>query len=94
MSGDQEMMDLFVQESGEHIQALEANLILLEGNPSDSDLLNSVFRSVHSIKGAAGFFGFEPIVNLAHVMESVMSLLRDGEIHADGDMMTLLISTS
>jgi len=94
MSGDQEMMDLFVQESGEHIQSLEANLILLETNPSDSDLLNSVFRSVHSIKGAAGFFGFEPIVNLAHVMESVMSLLRDGEIHADGDMMTLLISTS
>ena len=94
MSGDQEMMDLFVQESGEHIQALEANLILLEGNPTDSDLLNSVFRSVHSIKGAAGFFGFEPIVKLAHVMESVMSLLRDGEIHANGDMMTLLISTS
>ena len=93
-SGDQEMMELFVQESSEHIQTLETDLISLESNPADDSLLNSIFRSVHSIKGAAGFFGFDPIVKLAHVMESVMSLLRDGQIHADPDMVTLLISTS
>jgi two-component system chemotaxis sensor kinase CheA len=93
-SGDQEMMELFVQESSEHIQSLESNLISLESNPAEDSLLNSIFRSVHSIKGAAGFFGFEPIVKLAHVMESVMSLLRDGKLHADPDMVTLLISTS
>ena len=93
-SGDQEMMELFVQESSEHIQTLETDLISLESNPADDSLLNSIFRSVHSIKGAAGFFGFDPIVKLAHVMESVMSLLRDGQIQADPDMVSLLISTS
>ena len=93
-NGDQEMMELFVQESSEHIQTLETDLISLESNPAEGSLLNSIFRSVHSIKGAAGFFGFDPIVKLAHVMESVMSLLRDGQIHADPDMVTLLISTS
>jgi two-component system chemotaxis sensor kinase CheA len=91
---DQEMMELFVQESSEHIETLETDLIKLESNPAEGSLLNSIFRSVHSIKGAAGFFGFDPIVKLAHVMESVMSLLRDGQIHADPDMVTLLISTS
>jgi len=93
-NGDQEMMELFVQESSEHIQTLETDLISLESNPAEGSLLNSIFRSVHSIKGAAGFFGFDPIVKLAHVMESVMSLLRDGQIHADPDMVTLFISTS
>jgi two-component system chemotaxis sensor kinase CheA len=94
MNGDQEMLDLFVQESSEHLQTLETDLIALESNPEDSALLNSIFRSVHSIKGASGFFGFDPIVKLAHVMESVMSLLRDGTIGADQAMVSLLISTS
>lgn len=92
--GDQEMMELFVQESSEHLQTLENDLIALEANPQEGSLLNSIFRAVHSIKGAAGFFGFDPIVKLAHVMESVMSLLRDGEVQVDPDMVTLLISTS
>jgi two-component system chemotaxis sensor kinase CheA len=66
----------------------------LESNPSDSALLNSIFRSVHSLKGGAGFFGFDPIVKLAHVMESVMSLLRDAVFVADQPMISLLISTA
>lgn len=94
MNADQEMLDLFVQESSEHLQALETDLIALESNPADNARLNSIFRSVHSIKGASGFFGFDPIVKLAHVMESVMSLLRDGTILADQSMVSLLISTS
>jgi two-component system chemotaxis sensor kinase CheA len=94
MNADQEMLDLFVQESSEHLQALETDLIALESNPTDSSRLNSIFRSVHSIKGASGFFGFDPIVKLAHVMESVMSLLRDGAFVADQSMVSLLISTA
>jgi two-component system chemotaxis sensor kinase CheA len=92
--GDQEMMELFVQESSEHLETLETDLIALEANPGENSLLNSIFRAVHSIKGAAGFFGFDPIVKLAHVMESAMSLLRDGQVQVDPDMVTLLISTS
>jgi two-component system chemotaxis sensor kinase CheA len=94
MSADQEMLDLFVQESSEHLQTLETDLMALESNPTDNTLLNSIFRSVHSLKGGAGFFGFDPIVKLAHVMESVMSLLRDAVLKADQPMVSLLISTS
>jgi two-component system chemotaxis sensor kinase CheA len=94
MSADQEMLDLFVQESSEHLQTLETDLMALESNPTDNALLNSIFRSVHSLKGGAGFFGFDPIVKLAHVMESVMSLLRDSILKADQPMVSLLISTS
>jgi len=94
MSADQEMLDLFVQESSEHLQTLETDLMALESNPTDNALLNSIFRSVHSLKGGAGFFGFDPIVKLAHVMESVMSLLRDAVLKADQPMVSLLISTS
>ena len=94
MSADQEMLDLFVQESSEHLQTLETDLMALESNPTDNTLLNSIFRSVHSLKGGAGFFGFDPIVKLAHVMESVMSLLRDAILKADQPMISLLISTS
>ena len=94
MTADQEMLDLFVQESSEHLQTLETDLMALESNPTDNALLNSIFRSVHSLKGGAGFFGFDPIVKLAHVMESVMSLLRDAVLKADQPMISLLISTS
>ena len=94
MTPDQEMLDIFVQESSEHLQALETDLIALESNPADNARLNCIFRSVHSIKGAAGLFGFDPIVKLAHVMESVMSLLRDGVLRADQSMVSLLISTT
>jgi two-component system chemotaxis sensor kinase CheA len=94
MNLDQEMLDIFVQESSEHLQSLERDLITLESNPADSSPLNSIFRSVHSIKGSAGLFGFDPIVKLAHVMESVMSLLRDGILKADSAMVGLLISTT
>ena len=93
-AADQEMLNLFVQESSEHLQTLETDLMALESNPSDSPLLNSIFRSVHSLKGGAGFFGFDPIVRLAHAMESVMSLLRDAVFVADQSIISLLISSA
>jgi two-component system, chemotaxis family, sensor kinase CheA len=89
---DNEMLDLFVQESTEHLQTLEADLIALESDPSDADRLNRIFRAVHSIKGTAGFFGFSPIVNLAHVMENLMSVIRAGEMVAGPATISRLIA--
>ena len=89
---DNEMLDLFVQESNEHLQTLEADLIALESDPSDADRLNRIFRAVHSIKGTAGFFGFTPIVNLAHVMENLMSVIRAGEMLAGPAIVSRLIA--
>ena len=88
------MLEVFLQESSDNLQILESGLIALEASPEDTSRLNSIFRAVHSIKGAAGFFGFEPIVGLAHVMESVMSLLRDGSMQVDASIVSILISTT
>ena len=70
----------FVAESGEMLDRLEQDLIALEGHPSAPDTLASLFRSLHTIKGAAGFMGLEKLGALAHSGESVLSRLRDGTL--------------
>ncbi len=87
-----EMLGLFVQEAGEHLETLETDLVALEANPRDSNLLNRLFRAIHSVKGTAGFFGLTPITDLAHVMESVMALIRDGRMDATGPIISLFLT--
>ena len=89
---ENEMLGLFVQEASEHLETLETDLVALEARPSDADLLNRLFRAIHSVKGTAGFFGLTAITDLAHVMESVMALLRDGRMHATPDLINLFLS--
>lgn len=91
---DHEMLGLFVQEANEHLETLDSDLVALESNPSDSERLNRIFRAVHSIKGTAGFFGFSAIVELAHVMESVMALVREGKMLASPPMISLLLTST
>ena len=86
------MLGLFVQEANEHLETLETDLVALEANPQNSELLNRLFRAIHSVKGTAGFFGLTPITDLAHVMESVMALLRDGRMAANRDLINLFLS--
>jgi two-component system chemotaxis sensor kinase CheA len=93
-NAEQEMLDLFVQEATEHLAVLETDLLALEGGAHTPDLLNRLFRAVHSVKGTAGFFGLGAITELAHVMESVMALLRDGRMHADRATIDTFLSTT
>jgi two-component system chemotaxis sensor kinase CheA len=95
MSADEtEMLGLFVQEANEHLETLENDLVRLETCPNDAALLNRLFRAVHSIKGTAGFFGLTPITDLAHLMESVMALLRDGRLHSDRELINLFLGST
>ena len=80
---DQEMLSLFIQEAGEHLETLEADLLQLENNPRDAQRLNRIFRAAHSIKGTAGFFGLTPITDLARVMQSVRDLSSARHFYAD-----------
>lgn len=89
---ENEMLGIFVQESGEHLETLETDLVALESNPRDADLLNRLFRAIHSVKGTAGFFGLTPITDLAHVMESVMALIRDGRMDATVPIISLFLT--
>src|SRR5260221_12474625 len=68
----------FIVESGENLDQLERDLVALESQPTSKDTLASIFRTVHTIKGASGFMGLSKLGAVAHGGESLLSLLRDG----------------
>ncbi|MFO7749409.1 MAG: Hpt domain-containing protein [Desulfobacteraceae bacterium] len=94
MMDQDELIVVFVEESVEHLESIEPDLLKLEKDPEniDSDIVNSIFRAVHSIKGAAGFFGFQNVGHLSHRMENLLSLLRDGEISITDEFTDALFS--
>ncbi|MFP4416903.1 MAG: chemotaxis protein CheA [Chitinivibrionales bacterium] len=82
---DREMLSELVTESREHLSHIEPDLLTLEQNPTEADgeLINRIFRAVHSIKGGFGFFGIETITNLSHAMENILSRVREKELEVD-----------
>ncbi|MBV7296957.1 chemotaxis protein CheA [Enterovibrio paralichthyis] len=81
----------FVQESEELLEQMEDALLAMEEAPDDDEHLNSVFRAMHTIKGAAGIFGFDFIVAFTHPVETVMDHVRSGERGLDADTIALLL---
>jgi len=75
----------FFEESREGLDAMEAGLLALESGQQDAEVINSVFRAAHSIKGGAGTFGFDAMAGLTHVLETLLDELRAGKraLHAD-----------
>lgn len=76
----EEIIAEFVAESEETLEQVDPLFVELEQKGFDRDILNRLFRCVHTVKGAAGFLGFQQIVDVAHAAENVMKRLRDGEI--------------
>ncbi|MBF0623813.1 MAG: chemotaxis protein CheW [Magnetococcales bacterium] len=76
---DDELLGMFVQEAVEHLETIEPDLLTLEENGPDTerDIINRLFRGVHSIKGSAGFFGLTAISKLSHIMENLLGKVRD-----------------
>lgn len=79
---DSQIVADFVVESREHLADIESQLLAIEaaGAAIDEELVNQVFRAIHSIKGAAGFLGFSTLGRLAHEMENVLNLIRNREL--------------
>lgn len=75
---EQELVDIFLEEAGEILLQLEEDLLLLEQEPENTETINSVFRSVHTIKGSAGLTGLNSISNFAHVLEDMLDRIRKG----------------
>ena len=88
---DDEILQDFLVEAGEMVETLNEELVELEQRPEDSDLLNSVFRSFHTIKGGAGFLSLTPLVELCHRAEDVFNLLRNGELVVDAKIMDVML---
>jgi two-component system chemotaxis sensor kinase CheA len=76
---EQDVLREFLLESNENLNRLDSEIIELEQRPADKELLASVFRTIHTIKGTCGFLGFPLLERIAHQAESLLSLLRSGE---------------
>ena len=68
----------FLIESRENLDRLDQELVKLESDPASKELLASIFRTIHTIKGSCGFLGFARLEKVAHAGESLLSKLRDG----------------
>ena len=88
-----ELMAAFVEDSREHLESIESDILALEQMAGDFDeeLVNRIFRTAHSIKGAAGFLGLTAIGKLAHKLEIALHLMRDGQLRSDGDVCQILL---
>src|SRR6202162_191011 len=82
----------FVVESVENLDRLDSELVKLESDPSSEDLLSSIFRTIHTIKGSCGFLGFAKLEKVAHAGESLLSLLRDGKISLTAELTSGLLA--
>jgi len=76
----QEIVSDFVIEAEESLDRIDPLFVDLETKGEDQEILNDIFRCLHTLKGAAGFLGFQPVVDVAHASESILKKLRDGEI--------------
>ena len=85
------LLEDFLIETGEHLAELESTLLQLESEPDRRDVLDDIFRSIHTIKGAAGFVGLEKISELSHKLENLLELLRQGQKQVNRDIIDILI---
>jgi two-component system chemotaxis sensor kinase CheA len=84
----------FLVEAGEHFELIEQNFLQLEENPGDLEVLNAIFRSVHTIKGASGFLGLPKVQALSHIGENVLDSLRKGRMSVTPEVMEVLFETA
>ncbi|PYX46578.1 MAG: histidine kinase [Acidobacteria bacterium] len=87
-----EIVKDFLIESNENLDRLDQELVKLESDPSSAELLASVFRTIHTIKGSCGFLGFGRLEKLTHAGESLLARLRDGEIRLNADVASGLLA--
>ncbi len=83
-------MEIFIEESQEHLQLLNQSLLGLETNPKDMKILNEIFRVAHTLKGMAGTMGYTGITNLTHRMEDVLDAIRNGKVDVNTAIVDIL----
>jgi len=84
---------VFFEESQEHLDEMEQLLLNVDVATPDSEMLNSIFRAAHSIKGGSGIFGFDALASVTHIMESLLDKIRQGKMAITTDMVDLFLSS-
>ncbi|MBE5945978.1 MAG: chemotaxis protein CheA [Lachnospiraceae bacterium] len=83
-------LEIFIDETKEHLQTLNDQVLILEAEPENIDTVNEIFRAAHSLKGMAGTMGFKRMQRLTHDMENVFSEIRNGKINVNADMVDIV----
>ncbi len=89
-----EIISEFVLETGELLEQLDGDLIELEKRPDDQELINQIFRSIHTIKGTSGFLGYQKMNRLTHVAEEVLNHVRKGKLQVTPEITDLILETA
>ena len=90
---DHDVIREFLVESYENLSRLDQELVELEKHPKNVALLASIFRTIHTIKGTCGFFGFSTLERVTHQAESLLSHLRDGRVELSPSLVSLILET-
>lgn len=85
-------LDMFIEESKEHLQFMNEHLLNLEKEPDNRDLINEIFRVAHTIKGMSGTMGFNKIASLTHEMENLLDAVRSNKISICSEIVDLLFA--
>ncbi|TCT26751.1 two-component system chemotaxis sensor kinase CheA [Melghiribacillus thermohalophilus] len=83
-------LEVFIDESKEHLQAMNDQLLELEKNPAELSIVQEIFRSAHTLKGMSATMGFEDLANLTHKMENVLDAVRNEKIQVDSNMLDIV----
>ncbi|MDD6572541.1 MAG: Hpt domain-containing protein, partial [Thermoflexaceae bacterium] len=83
-------LEIFIDESKEHLQSLSDQLMILEKEPENQDTINEIFRAAHTLKGMAGTMGYKRMQNLTHNMENVLSEIRNGKMKVSSGLADVL----
>ncbi|MEK4030174.1 MULTISPECIES: chemotaxis protein CheA [Bacillaceae] len=86
-------LEVFIDESKEHLQAINENLLELEKNPEDLAIVNEIFRSAHTLKGMSATMGYEDLANLTHKMENVLDAIRNHKLKVTADILDVVFAS-
>lgn len=89
-----QFQQIFLEEAQEHLDDLEQSLMEINLDQPDPEVLNSVFRAAHSVKGGSGMFGFDALTSITHVMESLLDKARNGDLTLSVSIVDTLLSTT
>ncbi|MBS4221651.1 chemotaxis protein CheA [Lederbergia citrea] len=83
-------LEVFIDESKEHLQALNLNLLELEKSPTDLGIINNIFRAAHTLKGMAATMGYSDLANLTHIMENVLDGIRNEKVQVTSQLLDVV----
>ncbi|QCR31817.1 chemotaxis protein CheA [Lysinibacillus sp. SGAir0095] len=86
-------LEMFIEESKEHLQSCSDNLLQLEKNPDDLAIVNEIFRSAHTLKGMSATMGYEDLADLTHKMENVLDAIRNEKIQVNAEILDVVFES-